>query len=220
MAAQKTQTPPARSSIRNAYLVLYNAASAAAWAVILTRTITIFTTRGPAAVPDGVATLTQWTQTAACLEILHSLLGIVPSPIATTMLQVLARCAVLWGYVRPFPASARHPAYTSMLLAWSITEVVRYTYFVSILNGFKPKWLVWLRYSMFYVLYPIGFLSECAMVYLAAGPLKQRGEAWPYISYFCLSLYVPGSYVLYTYMMKQRRKVLRNLKSEEVAKKK
>jgi very-long-chain (3R)-3-hydroxyacyl-CoA dehydratase len=75
MAAQKTQTPPARSSIRNAYLVLYNAASAAVWAVILTRTITIFTTRGPAAVPDGVATLTQWTQTAACLEILHSLLG-------------------------------------------------------------------------------------------------------------------------------------------------
>jgi very-long-chain (3R)-3-hydroxyacyl-CoA dehydratase len=108
------------------------------------------------------------------------------------MLQVLARCAVLWGYVRPFPASARHPAYTSMLLAWSITEVVRYTYFVSILNGFKPRWLVWLRYSMFYVLYPIGFLSECAMVYLAVGPLKQRGEAWPYISYFCLSLYIPG----------------------------
>lgn len=213
MAAPKTQTPPARSSSTRTYLVFYNSVSAAVWAVILTRTLTLVSTRGTAAVADGVATLVQWTQTAACLEILHSALGappamllheiylltpregLVPSPILTTMLQVLARCAVLWGYVRPFPASARHPAYTSMLLAWSITEVVRYSYFTIVLNGVKPKWLVWLRYSMFYVLYPIGFLSECVVVYLAAEPLKQRGEAWPYIVYFCLSLYIPGELV-------------------------
>ena len=50
------------------------------WAVILTRTITIVSTHGPAAVPEGVAALTQWTQTAACLEILHSLLGAAPEP--------------------------------------------------------------------------------------------------------------------------------------------
>lgn len=57
------------------YLVLYNAVSAATWAVILARTINSCAKNGPGATYDGVGNLVKWAQTAACLEILHSLLG-------------------------------------------------------------------------------------------------------------------------------------------------
>ncbi|KAG7147229.1 very-long-chain (3R)-3-hydroxyacyl-CoA dehydratase like protein [Verticillium longisporum] len=129
-----------------------------------------------------------------------------------------------------------------MLLAWSVTEVIRYSYFALTLSGLQPRvlvWLryntffllypigiasdglqpkalVWLRYNTFFVLYPIGIASECALVYLAAEPAKAYGELVPYLSYAILAIYVPGSYILYTYMMKQRRKVMRSLKAEQI----
>jgi len=36
-------------------------------------------------------------------------------------------------------------AYVSMLFAWSLTEVVRYAYFVVALTGEVPGFMVWLR---------------------------------------------------------------------------
>jgi hypothetical protein len=107
-------------------------------------------------------------------------------------MQVLSRFLLVWGVVFPFPWLAQSPVYSSMLLAWSITEVIRYSYFALNLSGLQPKALVWLRYNTFFVLYPIGILSECTLVYMAAEPLKMFGELAPYISYIILAIYVPG----------------------------
>ncbi|KAG5457265.1 MAG: tyrosine phosphatase-like protein [Olpidium bornovanus] len=38
-----------------------------------------------------------------------------------------------------------HPAFTSMTMAWCITECVRYGYYVFNLINSQPKWLVWCR---------------------------------------------------------------------------
>ena len=53
-----------------------------------------------------------------------------------------------------------------MLLAWGSADIIRYAYFALTLTGFELPALVWLRYSAFYVFYPIGFLSEMVEVYL------------------------------------------------------
>ncbi|KAH7354131.1 tyrosine phosphatase-like protein [Plectosphaerella cucumerina] len=214
-AAAPAKAPKRSSPVKNAYLILYNAVSAVAWLVVLGRTVAVFSSRGPSFVPLVVADWTRWTQTAAGMEILHSLFGIVRSPFLTTLMQVLSRFLLVWGVVFPFPWLAQSPVYSSMLLAWSITEVIRYSYFALNLSGLQPKALVWLRYNTFFVLYPIGILSECTLVYMAAEPLKMFGELAPYISYIILAIYVPGSYVLYTYMMKQRSKVMRSLRAEQ-----
>lgn len=63
------------SPIRSAYLVLYNAVSAAAWAVVLYKTVVAWYTVGHEEVFFSVGEWTRWTQTAAALEILHSLFG-------------------------------------------------------------------------------------------------------------------------------------------------
>jgi very-long-chain (3R)-3-hydroxyacyl-CoA dehydratase len=64
-----------------------------------------------------------------------------------------------------------------MVLSWSLIEIVRYPiYAISLLNLFQtPHFLTWLRYSMFFVLYPIGALSEAGLIYAT---LPERGAKW------------------------------------------
>ncbi|KAL7936031.1 tyrosine phosphatase-like protein [Trichoderma chlorosporum] len=212
---------PASSPVKNAYLILYNAASAIAWALVLQRTVlTLYAGGGPHAVYVTTGEFTKWTQTAAAMEILHSLFGVVRAPLFTTLMQVASRFLLVWGVLFLYPYLAiESPTYSSMLVAWSVTEVIRYSYFALSLSGFTPRVLTWLRYNTFFVLYPLGILSECSLIYLAAvGPAANATEPpltlMPYILYGILVIYVPGAYVLYTHMMAQRRKVLRGLKTK------
>jgi very-long-chain (3R)-3-hydroxyacyl-CoA dehydratase len=66
---------PASSPVKNGYLILYNAASAFAWGMVLQGTITSLVESGPESVYLNVGEFTKWTQTAAAMEILHSLFG-------------------------------------------------------------------------------------------------------------------------------------------------
>ncbi|KAK9436091.1 protein tyrosine phosphatase-like protein [Metarhizium brunneum] len=203
------------SPLKDAYLILYNFASAVAWSVVLGRTLAVLYLRGPAAVYAVVGEWTKWTQTAAVMEILHSLLGVVRAPVSTTVMQVFSRLLLVWPVVNTWPFLALSPFYTSMLVAWSVTEVVRYSYFALSLAGALPSFLTWLRYSMFYILYPMGITSECMLVYAATGPAAERSSFAPWALYAILAIYVPGSYVLFTHMMKQRSKVLRSSKAKK-----
>lgn len=110
-------------------------------------------------------------------------------------MQIASRILLVWGVTYPFPQLAASPAYSSMLLAWSVTEVIRYTYFgLNTAGSPPPDLLVWLRYNTFYVLYPMGILSEVWLICLATGP---AGEVWfgfELALYAILAIYVPGEY--------------------------
>ena len=213
---------------KKAYLVLYNAASSLAWGVVLTRVLsTLYTHQNPAAVPPVVDSFARTTQTFAIMEILHALTGtlppllptatsltlrspgVVPAPVFTTIMQVFSRLILVWGIAQPFPELTPSAWYSSMLVAWATTEVVRYTYFV--LKQFEavPGWLNWLRYSGFLVLYPVGISSEVAMILKAImGPAAGLAPEYPLVLGSILAAYVPGSVILYSHMLKQRRKYL------------
>lgn len=230
----KTSAPP--SAAKNAYLIAYNAVSAALWAGVLYQTLNVGTKEITAAhksqslfsgKPNPVETVlsglstgrvfdeldnyTRLTQSVAGLEILHSLLGVVRAPLLTTLMQVASRFLLVWGIAYQFPESTRHnPAYATMLLAWSITEVVRYSYFVFSLSGVGvPKLWTWLRYNTFLVLYPLGVASECWCVYSAIPLASQLKPEFGYALWAILAIYIPGFYVLFTHMLKQRSKIMR-----------
>lgn len=126
-------------------------------------------------------------------------------------MQVASRFLLVWGIAFNFPIhTSRSPAYSTMLLAWSITEIIRYSYFaVNLTRGKVPGFMTWLRYNTFFVLYPLGISSECWLIYRAIGPASSLNKAWEWVLKLILFVYVPGAYVLYTHMMAQRRKVLR-----------
>lgn len=61
--------------LKKAYLVLYNAASAVAWATVLGRVVLVAGWKGTPFVPLAVDNFARITQTFAFMEVLHALTG-------------------------------------------------------------------------------------------------------------------------------------------------
>ncbi|KAI0480142.1 PTPLA-domain-containing protein [Xylariaceae sp. FL0804] len=245
-ASKPARRAPSSSSspVKNGYLVLYNAVSAALWAVVLGRALAAAASGGSAAVYPAVGEFCKWTQTLAGMEVLHSLLGIVRSPLVTTFMQVFSRYAIVWGVTGPFPPprsgdlgsssgsgfgsgllGAR--AYLAMLVAWGATEVIRYGYFALTLSSSSSgggggtsstvtRALHWLRYHAFFVLYPLGISSEAVCLWLAGrGPANRVSPLYANVLLaYVVLVYPPSAYILYSHMMAQRRKVMKAWKAE------
>ena len=146
-SSSRTERPSSgsSSSTRTSYLVYYNFISALLWLSVLGRVVLLVPLVGHSHVYGGVGEFAKWTQTLAVLEMVHSAAGLVRSPLATTALQVSSRLVLVWAVVDRFPQLGESWAYSAMLLAWSLTEGVRYSYFVLSLRGAVPKPLTWLR---------------------------------------------------------------------------
>ena len=70
-----------------------------------------------------------------------------------------------------------NPLYTSMILAWSMTEVIRYTFYACSILGKSSYVLLYLRYTTFYILYPVGASSEAFLTY-ASLPTSSPVPGW------------------------------------------
>lgn len=152
-------------------------------------------------------------QSLAVLEVVHAAIGWVRSPVVTTAIQVASRLFMVWGVTERYSQAWSSPFYATMVLAWAITECVRYPFYANQLLDQEGPAMLWARYTFFYVLYPIGAGSE-AMCILATLPNSlpfNKPGAWDLRAYVFAGLFViwwPGLYVMYTYMIKQRRKVI------------
>lgn len=194
------------------YLVFYNTAESLLWAAVAIHYAMLIAVRGHnmREAHDGVSTFLRAVQTSAALEILHAALGLVSSPVGTTVMQVFSRLLLVWGIDYLFPdVVAASPAFASMVVAWSVTEVLRYAYYAINLQGRVPDAVMRLRYTLFYVLYPMGAGSEAWLVYLSLARAKKLSQVYWGFLIAILAIYPPGFYMLYTYMIAQRRKMLK-----------
>uniref|UniRef100_A0ACD5V9G2 Uncharacterized protein n=1 Tax=Avena sativa TaxID=4498 RepID=A0ACD5V9G2_AVESA len=220
----------AAAMARRIYLSLYNWVAFYGWAHVLCGTASALLLPGSGgheAVYAAVERPLLFVQTAAVVEILHSILGLVRSPVSATLPQILERTYVTWGILWSFPEAQSHILVTSLVLSWSITEVVRYSFFgMRETFGFEPSWLLWLRYSTFLVLYPIGLLSEVGLIFVAMPSMKTSRKYcltmpnklnfsfnYHYTSAFLTTLYIPVFPYLFRYMLAKRKKVLSVAKS-------
>lgn len=229
--------------VKSAYLFLYNTALCAAWAYVLVLTTRHSKTKGSNQERwDSIDTVWQAVevplkvaQTAAVMEVVHSAVGLVRSPVLITATQVASRLFVLWGVVDLVPEAHRRPlvlaqwgqtylelSLLSLLVAWCCSEIIRYSFFAFKELGMQPYVLLWLRYTAFIVLYPLGVSSELAEVALAMPAIRATRPlsiqmpnkfnfAFDYYwaCWLVVLLYLPGFPQLYFYMLAQRRKVLR-----------
>ncbi|KEP47225.1 tyrosine phosphatase [Rhizoctonia solani 123E] len=168
-----------------------------------------------------VGPIVRVVQSGALLEVLHVLMGWVRSPLGTTAMQVASRVYLVWGVTESFSATRSSPFYATMVLAWSITEVIRYSFYACNLAGSEPRFLLWLRYTTFYILYPLGAASENALTFSTlpkSAPWSGKWTPYDLLRGFFVLIWVPGLYVMYTYMIKQRRKVLGGGKARQGSK--
>lgn len=206
------------------WLTHYNALSASLWLVVLINSIYYPLFVGQPAYFLRTKNITTVIQCFAIVEILNSITGVVRAPVGTTAAQVASRLVVVLGVFTLLPDSPGNTslAYWSVLVAWSITEVIRYLFYAINLetDGKAPEFLVWLRYLTFIILYPVGISSECWLMYKALDEAEGVLGSWyKYFFIVVLAIYVPGSYVMFTYMLSQRRKVLSKSKAKKEVKK-
>ncbi|CAF1696923.1 unnamed protein product [Brassica napus] len=226
------------SFVRRVYLTLYNWIVFAGWQVkvllrslldqVLYFAVKTLKESGHENVYDAVEKPLQLAQTAAVLEILHGLVGLVRSPVSATLPQIGSRLFLTWGILYSFPEVQTHFLVASLVISWSITEIIRYSFFgLKEALGFAPSWHLWLRYSSFLVLYPTGITSEVGLIYLALPHIK-TSEMYSvrmpntlnfsfdffYATILALAIYVPGSPHMYRYMLGQRRRALSKSKRE------
>ncbi|VAH70314.1 unnamed protein product [Triticum turgidum subsp. durum] len=219
------------AAVKRAYLAVYNWAVFFGWAQVLYFAVEALLRSGHEDVYAAVERPLQLAQTAAVLEILHGLVGLVRSPVSATLPQIGSRLFVTWGILWSFPETRTHILVSSLVISWSITEIIRYSFFgTKELFGSAPSSLLWLRYSSFLVMYPTGISSEVGLIYIALQFIKAsekyciRNSECPtkwnyafdyfYASILVLLVYVPGSPHMYTYMLGQRNCVRRRLQSQ------
>ena len=66
------------------------------------------------------------------------------------------------------------PIFSTMVFAWCIAEIVRYSTYALALYDVKIYPLEWLRYTLFYILYPLGAGSEAYLIYSSIPWAKYR----------------------------------------------
>merc|ERR1711916_44177 len=225
-----------KQAIIKAYLLFYNLTVWIGWCSVLIKTFkhlfvdnnagdvmnTIFSEEENFDLWQKIGASLKIAQTAAILEIVHGMVGFVKAPIMSTFPQVYSRVFVLWASIHSAqPLSVSRPMFTGLVLAWSITECVRYLFYSLALYDQSAYILTYLRYTMFYVLYPFGVACEMSCMIKSAEHSANTGmynlqlpNRWNFVFNFQYFIYVQsivwvfGLYGLYTYMIRQRKKVL------------
>lgn len=226
MADTKSEPIRKESAFKKLYLVAYNSALVIAWSLVLLKSaIFISERKDVGGLYNEVEYWLKVAQTAAVMEIVHALVGLVKSSVFTTFPQVLSRLGVLWIILESI-IMKNHSTHDTigfplLLFAWTITEIVRYTFYTNTLLDNLGYTLKWCRYSLFIVLYPMGVAGEIVCILSAMSAARKSGQfsvtlpnkfnfSFDFVTscYFILLLYPPGFYFLYSHMLRQRKKVL------------
>lgn len=222
----KSQQP--RSSVIHGYLLAYNGLQYFGWLGILL--ITIYhgvTQRSFVGVWDQVKLLLMVFQTAAILEIIHGAIRIVQTNPVMALMQIFSRVFITWGILHCVKDSQNSIGVPLLMFTWSITEIVRYSFYTLNLLSAVPQFLVWCRYTFFYFLYPMGVTGELLVIY-AALPYIKSTQMFSFdlpnrlnisFNYYLLILIIMWSYIplfpqLYMHMIMQRKKILTPKKLE------
>ena len=96
--------------------------STALWAHVLYYAVEALLWSGHEGVYAAIERPLQLAQTAAVLEILHGLVGLVRSPVSATLPQIGSLLFVTWGILWNFHETRTHILLSSLVINWSITE--------------------------------------------------------------------------------------------------
>lgn len=208
------------------YLALYNTAQLAAWAWVLAAATSSAALSSPALSPAAAAAyasvhrVVSACQGATLLETVHALLGLTRSGAAGNFAQWAGRTHC-WFVLTQVAALHSHPATLALLLAWALSDVVRYAWAALTVLGLCPRSLTWLRYTIFIPLYPAGTLAELTLL-VRAVPAATAGSVvrhlalpnvlnvsfdYSFFLLFVLIIYPACWLHLYRHVFRQRAKL-------------
>ncbi|NWR69183.1 HACD2 dehydratase, partial [Centropus unirufus] len=222
--------PPRRrrgpGALATAYLVIYNVVMTAGWLVIAVGLVRAYLAKGSYhSLYYSIEKPLKFFQTGALLEeyllIAKYLPGIVPSSVVLTAFQVMSRVFLTWAVTHSVKEVQSEDSVLLFVVAWTITEIIRYSFYTFSLLNHLPYLIKWARYTLFIVLYPMGVTGELLTIYAALPFVRQSGLysislpnkynfSFDYYTFLILVMisYIPIFPQLYFHMLHQRRKVL------------
>ncbi|KAM9189259.1 very-long-chain (3R)-3-hydroxyacyl-CoA dehydratase 2 [Mergus octosetaceus] len=209
-------------ALATAYLVIYNVVMTAGWLVIAVGLVRAYLAKGSYhSLYYSIEKPLKFFQTGALLEILHCAFGIVPSSVVLTAFQVMSRVFLTWAVTHSVKEVQTEDCVLLFVVAWTITEIIRYSFYTFSLLNHLPYLIKWARYTLFIVLYPMGVSGELLTIYAALPFVRQSGLysislpnkynfSFDYYTFLILVMisYIPIFPQLYFHMLHQRRKVL------------
>lgn len=218
-------------SLGKVYLIAYNVIQVLGWSYLMIMLLPflkkefLFSPSGDTPVHAGLYDSVQLPlkifQTAAVIEIIHAAVGLVKSNPVITGLQIFSRVFILWAILHSFVEAQRSFGLPLLLVAWTVTEIVRYSYYALNLLRLNVSIVTWLRYTLFIVLYPIGVTGELLCCYVSLPVVAATGAfsvalpnrwnatfSFYHILIALMLSYAPVFPQLYGYMLAQRKKVL------------
>ncbi|XP_063407789.1 very-long-chain (3R)-3-hydroxyacyl-CoA dehydratase 2-like [Mytilus trossulus] len=211
-----------KNSLVTAYLVAYNVAQILGWSALGILLINHLVKKGTyVGLYHDVSVLLYIFQTAAVLEVLNCAVGFVKSNVVLTGFQVFSRVFLTWGIAYSVPSVQNNIGVCMFLSAWTLTEVIRYSFYLFALIGEVPYIIQWCRYTFFIILYPVGVTGELLSIYGSLNEVVEKklyylelpnraNIAFNFYYYliFTMLMYIPIFPQLYFHMVAQRKKVI------------
>ncbi|XP_061373217.1 uncharacterized protein LOC133315582 isoform X2 [Gastrolobium bilobum] len=177
--------------ISTLYLLSYNSLQAIGWTVSLIRILcNLVVTSSVNGAYASAGQLICFLQCAAFLEVIHGAVGLVPSGALLPLMQWGGRTHFVLAIVQRLDEVQELPSICITFLAWSISEVIRYSHYAFSCLGNCPSWITYLRYTAFIVLYPLGMgPGEMWVMYQALPIIKKKNLYAHYFSGLPFSYY-------------------------------
>lgn len=112
-----------------------------------------------------------------------------------TVMQLVSRNFVMWIIFWYY--GIINETFPIITVCWYLSDLVRYLFY-----AFRADTIRIVRYNLFLMTYPIGFLSEMCCL---KGLYNISGRAFSYFVAFIAFIYVPGFILLFSHMLKQRK---------------
>ena len=215
------------SSFSRAYLKAYNVIQILGWTAVYFLFIYVAVDHfliNPSPLSFGLhlARFTQIPLSAfqflMILDVINAISGLVHASPLTCAIQIASRLLVVVALLVEPAVWTESIGLALIHAAWCPAEVLRYVYYVkkSSRDAEVPRWLTWLRYSAFVVLYPTGITGELFILRKAQVIAQSKNILWVvYAIWAVFVIYVPGSIYLFAHMFQQRGKSLNKNKSSE-----
>ncbi|CAH0399555.1 unnamed protein product [Chilo suppressalis] len=164
---QKEEIGYRREEMIKVYLILYNLFQFVGYTYILAVIGVRYAKLGYDSVADTyehVGPAMKFVQLMQYLEVMHPMFGYTRGGVLTPFLQISGRAMVLFVNIEAEPRMQTKPVVFYLFIIWSTVEVIRYPFYITQLYKKEIGFLTWLRYSIWIILYPLGFLCESVVI--------------------------------------------------------
>jgi len=206
-------------SNKSLYLIFYNLLQLLGRTLFLLKvTIGLIKSKSLTEIFEETIFLLALVQYASILEIFHTFYKLVKAVLCIVMVENLGRIAIV--ATLQFCKNSISNGYLLIYVGWSVLEIVRYFFDLLLLvkrnnkNFDIPYFLIWLRYSLFIILYPIGVSGEVITVWNARYDFNNYsliGIPISFLLYPLFILYFICLIYLYIYLFKVRSITLKKI---------